>query len=275
MPQRPVRLIASDLDGTLIPPPSAPDPTAGVATFREAARRAGLPVAYVTGRDHSLALAGIEAAGLPEPDWLICDVGTQIFHRRGGGLWPDPRYRDRMVEAFQGLEAEAIRKAVTGLHGLVLQPEAKQGEFKVSFTLPPSGTGDPPTSLRRDLMERLGGMDAPVAVVWSVDVEDGAGLVDILPRGVAKDRALRHLQEEAGMAMDQVVYAGDSGNDLAALLAGFRAVLVGNAPAPLRVHVREESGARGLEEEVYLARGHYGDGVVEGLRHFGVAGDGR
>jgi hydroxymethylpyrimidine pyrophosphatase-like HAD family hydrolase len=70
------------------------------------------------------------------------------------------------------------------------------------------------------------------------------------------------------MTDDDVVFAGDSGNDTDALLSGVRSVLVGNAPDTLRSEVRASAENRGLLDRVYFASSHFAAGVVEGLHHF-------
>jgi hypothetical protein len=72
-----------------------------------------------------------------------------------------------------------------------------------------------------------------------------------------------------------VVYAGDSGNDMAVLVSDIRAVLVQNASDSVRREARQKSGQNGNRERLYLSRGgflgmngNYAAGVLEGLAHF-------
>jgi HAD superfamily hydrolase (TIGR01484 family) len=62
-----------------------------------------------------------------------------------------------------------------------------------------------------------------------VDPFEGQGLLDFLPRDVSKAYALKWWSDYHGVSHSDVVFAGDSGNDLAALTAGFCAILVANA----------------------------------------------
>ena len=72
-------LLASDLDGTLIPLERDAQRLREVAELVDAFEASeGLLLAYVTGRHLSLAQAGIEEIGLPSPDWFVCDVGTRL-----------------------------------------------------------------------------------------------------------------------------------------------------------------------------------------------------
>ena len=67
-----------------------------------------------------------------------------------------------------------------------------------------------------------------------------------------------------------IVFAGDSGNDYAALTAGFRAILVGNAHQELAERVAEHHRRGGHSDRLYLAREHATAGVLEGCRRFGL-----
>lgn len=260
------RLLATDLDGTVIPPDWSAERLAEVEAFAAAVRgRDGLALAYVTGRHLEHALEGIRSVGLPEPDFLGCEVGTALYARRDGTYELDAGYRHAMSEAL-GADSRATARALAAHPDLELQPSDHQGEHKTSFFAPWPVAGH----LLDELRALASGVGARVGFVVSRDVDTGRGLVDALPEGVAKDRAVRYLAELLGLDSDQVVFAGDSGNDEAALLAGFRSVLVGNAPPALVERVRAETERMGRPERVYVARDRYAAGVLEGCRHFGV-----
>jgi len=278
-------LFASDLDGTLIrpvspesdgrapgrPPAQEPEPDVDVDAFKAAiATRRDLALAYVTGRHLADATRGILGAHLPPPHWLACDVGTSIYRLEEGEFVPDPEYRERMARAFAGLTADEIRKGILGMDGLLLQPEDLQTEFKISFFAPADRELPPSTELGERILERIGGVDAPVSLILSREVGTGNLLLDVLPAGVAKDRAVEHIREREGVPEEAVVYAGDSGNDRAAILAGYRSILVGNAPPELREELEAALELVGRRERLYLSRAPFAAGVLEGLRYFDV-----
>jgi HAD superfamily hydrolase (TIGR01484 family) len=223
-----------------------------------------LLLAYVTGRHLALARAGIAEVGLPPPDWFVCDVGTSIYHRARGGFEPDQRYRAAMKKAFGGLIGEQVRAAIGEIDGIELQEEEKQGDFKVSYY-----TEGRPESYIDTVRSRLDAAGADVNLVTSFDPVTRRGLVDVLPAGVAKDYAVRYLHDHSGVDEAHLVYAGDSGNDRAAMLAGYRVVVVGNADPTLKEDLTTESATRGISERIYFAEHRYARGVLEGLRHFG------
>lgn len=260
------KLLASDLDGTLIPPARV-STDAGVAELRQAVERAReLSVAYVTGRSLPLAMEGIQRYRLPAPGVLVCDVGTSVFVAEEGEWMPDPAYRALMLEALGGAGPGDARAALRELEGLELQEEANQTDFKLSYYTPGDARGEELAAAARDRLGQVGRFN----VVHSVDPVTGRGLLDVLPAGVAKDVALRYLHDRSGVAEKSLVYAGDSGNDLAAMLSGFNVVVVGNATEALKETVRAQAETRGLTERVHFAEAWYAAGVLEGCRRFGI-----
>lgn len=258
-------LLASDLDGTLIPLERDANRLREVEELVHAIESTPtLRLAYVTGRHLSLARDGIVEVGLPLPDWFVCDVGTSVYRRSGDRFELDPTYRAQMSAAFGGLSGEEVRTAVGDVEGIELQEDEKQAEFKISYYT--RGRHEP---FVPDVLARLEAAGAKVNLVSSFDPVSGRGLLDVLPAGVAKDYAVRYLHECSGVERDQLVYAGDSGNDRAAMLAGYRVIVVGNADSALKEDLVSESASRGLGAQIYFASHPYARGVLEGLRHFG------
>ncbi len=259
-------LLASDLDGTLIPLERNPQRAREVDELVAAIESTGsLMLAYVTGRHLSLAQEGIAEVGLPEPDWFVCDVGTSVYRQAHGGYEPDQGYRRAMRAAFGGIDGAGVQVAIGSIDGLDLQEEEKQAEFKVSYY-----TEGRPVEWVRSVEQRLGAAGANVNVVPSYDPVTRRGLIDVLPAGIAKDYAIRYLHDRVGVDDDHLIYAGDSGNDRAAMLTGYRAIIVGNADADLKKDLAEQAQARGITEQLYFAKHPYARGVLEGLQHFGV-----
>lgn len=263
-------LLATDMDGTVLPPERTRQRLQEVADF-SAAMAGGPEIAlgYVTGRHLALARDGIDAVGLPEPDLLACDVGTSVYRRSDAGFHLDPEYRARVLERLGNKDAISIRASLAGIPGLELQESEKQAEFKFSYYFPAGPRGD---AVVEEVRRRLtSGRDGPrVTVVSSREVGSDRGLLDILPAGVAKDFAVRYLHRLTDVEEDRVVVAGDSGNDRAVLLSGYRAIVVANAPDALKEDLRRAAEAGGLDDLLYFARQPFAAGVLEGCRHFGL-----
>ncbi len=258
-------LLASDLDGTLIPLERDSQRLREVTEFVDVLDDSvNLMLAYVTGRHLALALEGIAEIGLPSPDWFVCDVGTSVYRRTDGGFEPDEAYREAMRKAYGGLSGVEIRAAIGTIEGLEPQEEEKQGEFKLSYYT--QGRPEPYVDI---VQSRLDAANTHANLVASHDPVSDRGLLDVLPAGIAKDYAVRYLHDHSGVDEQHLVYAGDSGNDRAAMLTGFRVIVVGNADQALKKDLGIESVAQGIADKIYFAKHPYARGVLEGLRHFG------
>ncbi len=264
----PSALLASDMDGTVIPLELTPQREAELREFREAVEGVrGLILAYVTGRGLALAEKGLGEFSLPLPDHLVCDVGTSVYRRGPRGFEVDEGYAELMRETLAGLDFHEVRRHLEPVGHLLLQPEERQTEFKLSYHLP--GDRDH-REVMAEVRDHLGGLGGRVQAVYSVGAPSGTGLLDLLPRGAAKDSALRYLHRLTGVDAGTVVYAGDSGNDLAALLAGYRGIVVANAGADLLEDLEARRLDGGFPGEIHFATYPYARGVLEGCRHFGI-----
>jgi HAD superfamily hydrolase (TIGR01484 family) len=261
-------LLASDMDGTVIPLEEGPQREVEVAEFRDAVQGAPeLLLAYVTGRGIALAEKGIRQFNLPLPHFQVCDVGTSLFRREGDTFVPDPDYIAQMRSAMDGLDFKDVAEDLKPIEHLLLQPWERQTEFKLSYHLP---QGEDPSEIVADVRERLVELGAQVQAVYSVGAPSGIGLLDLLPKGAAKDSALHYLRDITGMDPEGVVYAGDSGNDLAPLLAGYKGIVVANAGGDLKEELEARMRDGGLPSEIHFSPYPYAKGVLDGARHFGI-----
>jgi maltooligosyltrehalose trehalohydrolase len=257
-------LLASDLDGTLIPRAGQAAEQAALAVLAGAYGAGCFGLAYASGRDLELVERAIAESGLPVPGWVIGDVGTTVWEWRDGAFRAVAGYAAHLAGVAADWPARRLRRQFAGWPALRLQGPAGQGEFKVSFEC---AGGDLALATAR-MRDWLAGNQVPWIAVASVDPYDGKGLLDLLPSGATKAGALEWLAARLGLARAQVVYAGDSGNDLAALAAGFRAIVVGNAEPGLWRTAAAHAGPRGAT--LFLAGGEATAGVLEGCRWFGL-----
>ncbi len=238
LPWKMIRLVASDLDGTLL----RPDWTASERT-RAALRRvrdAGVTVVLVSARSPRSVRDDAAALGIDGP--AICANGATVYDLG----------RHEIVE-HRPLSAEIATRLVTGLRrevpgvafacerGLTFVCEPAYAE---SSTYPKRDFGEeradalelaaaPATKLMArhpgvplpELMKavvRLAGPDAAVTV-------SGDNFVEVARAGVTKASALERLCGRLGVDRSEVLAFGDMPNDTAMLVWAGRGVAVANA----------------------------------------------
>jgi sucrose-6F-phosphate phosphohydrolase len=269
-----MRLLATDLDRTLLPNGSwPPDPNA-IELFNELTDRNGVFVVYVTGRNLRLAEDAIREFGIRHPHVLIGDVGTSIRRFEDGQWAMDQRWIEHVEQVCPRWDAATVREAVADLDGLREQEAEHLNPFKQSYYVDHANQ----EAIMAAVDERTKGRFDEVAI-YSFDSQSGDGLLDFLPKAATKQTALEFLAEEMGVDKQDVVFCGDSGNDVFPLTAGFSGVLVRNADEQLVEKVREAQ-AQNPALRVYFARGGFNDlngyytsGVIEGAYHYGVFND--
>ncbi len=241
-PQSPAYILGSDIDHTLT------GSAYGAKAFAKwHGRRQGL-FAVATGRSIVEARRVLRDWALPLPDVFITAVGTEIHRKQQDGHWVlDADYSDLLDRDWSpDIIKDCINKA-----GIAWQADIEQRRWKFGCF----GSAADADRLRSAL--RDAGIKA--RVVASHD-----RLIDVLPVRGGKGRALTFLAQSYGLTAADVIAAGDSGNDVDMLLACGRGIVVGNA-------LPEIAELRGLPQ-LYHARGHFAEGVLEGLAAFGLAG---
>jgi HAD superfamily hydrolase (TIGR01484 family) len=258
--------LVTDLDGTFLPLPDHPEHQSALQTFHDIRARQDMGLVFCTGRHFESALSALQEEHLPAPDWIICDVGTSVYQRTASGFTPFADYQDHLTERVNHQHRSDIETLLNSVAHLSLQVEAHQGPFKISYECETSRLEGIVAEVAALLKESGSSYD----VHGSIDPFLDCGLVDILPVGVAKAYAVIWLATHADFTPDEVIYAGDSGNDLTALSAGFRAILVANASPGLEDQVRTALGPRRAEQRLYCATASATAGVLEGCSHFGL-----
>ena len=266
-----MKILATDLDRTLLPNGSWPADAGAIDLFNELTEKHDVRVVYVTGRNLTLSEQAIREFGIRYPDVLIGDVGTSIRKYAHGQWQPDTGWAVHVKQSSPRWDAEAIRSAVAGVAGLTEQEREHCGPFKQSYYVD-HGSNE---AILKVVDERVKGRYDEV-IVYSFDSQSGDGLLDFLPHSATKQTALEYIAEEFGADKTDVVFCGDSGNDVFPLTAGFSGVLVRNADDQLVANVRKAS-ATNPELRLYFAKGdfkglngYYTSGVIEGAYHYGI-----
>lgn len=266
-----MKILATDLDRTLLPNGSWPSDPGAIDLFNELTEKHDVLVVYVTGRNLKLAENAILEYGIRYPHVLIGDVGTSI-RKYEQGKWNSHEGWDAHVKkSSPKWDADAIRSAVTGIDGLIEQEREHCSPFKQSYYVD-HGRNE---IILKVVDEKVKGNYDEV-IVYSFDSQTGKGLLDFLPQSATKQTALEYVAEEIGTAKKNVVFCGDSGNDIFPLTAGFSGVLVKNADDQLVENVKKAMN-KNPDLKVYFAKGgfrglkgYYTSGVIEGACHYGI-----
>ncbi len=260
------KVLATDLDGTVIPPSQGRDDSESLQAITRPRAIHGFGLIYVTGRPTDSVLEAIEDFDMPRPDWILSDVGTTIHKRAGESYEPFENYQQHLLERTQQMSRETVEDLLRSVEGMQLQSAPNQKRFKISYECDPDQTD----ARVAEISHRLAEAKLPFTCLGSLDPFENRGLLDVLPANVSKAYALLWLSTHADFLPDEVIFAGDSGNDLAALSCGFRAIVVSNATDGLADAVRQALLPRGLEDRLYTAKQQATSGVLEGCIHFGL-----
>lgn len=242
----PVRLFSTDLDGTLLGNPESTR-RFRLAWDNLAAGHRPLLI-YNSGRLVPDLERVVMAEHLPRADFFIGGVGTQIFDVKAGSM-----IREFDQELTQGWDPARVREIVSKFPGVTEQPERFQHSFKTSWFL---------HRATRPILEKLIAELAAAGLETNV-VYSSLRDLDVLPRNATKGNALRWLCARLKVPLNTVLVAGDTGNDSSMfLIPDARGIVVENAQPELYEAV--------VEIPAYCSRQILADGVLDGLRHYGV-----
>jgi Cof subfamily protein (haloacid dehalogenase superfamily) len=242
----PVRLVASDLDGTLLGLGDVVSDRTRAAI--RAAADAGIHVVAATGRSQWTAEPLVApVAGL---DLIVCSNGASLYDvRRGVSLASYP-IADDVIDALLVILAEELPGCLFGwetdddLHydeGFI--------EHRPFLEREPSGpllVGERPAAIRKLMVahhevQHYALLDAvlPPMPSGAVASTSGAPFVEVTGEGVDKAFGVQRVCERFGVAAEEVLAFGDNHNDIALLRWAGRGIAMGNAHEAVRVAVDE------------------------------------
>ena len=271
--KRPARLLlCTDMDRTIIPNGSQPELLSVRKQFAKFCSLSQLCLVYVTGRHLRLMEEAIEEYNLPEPDYAITDVGTKIYHRHECKWQENLAWQTMIAGAWKGKSRGQLQEALNCLTELILQEPDKQNDFKLSYYLP---LAVDEKRILHGVQQRLKALDVQASLIWSIDEAKNMGLLDILPSNATKLHGIEFLQQQLGYQPNEIIFAGDSGNDIPVLTSSIRSILVANARPEIQVQAIEGARKNGNTASLYLAvntesgmDGNYAAGVLQGILHF-------
>jgi len=266
-----MQILATDLDRTLLPNGHWEHDEHAIELFNRLTKQSEILLIYITGRNLALTEQAIQEYGVRHPDILCCDVGTSIKKYNDRQWQEEDGWIKHVRELSPGWDRTAIQQSIKGIDGIWEQGSAHQNIFKQSYYV----VHDEKDRVLQEA-ERLVSGRYDEEMIYSYDSQSGNGLLDFLPKSANKKTALDYVSEAYNAHPDEVVFCGDSGNDIAALTAGYCGVLVKNADEQLLEGVGAARKANPALR-VYHAKGgfmglngNYTSGVIEGAYHYGL-----
>ena len=250
-----IRLLATDIDGTLLNPQF--QISEGDLAALGQAHAAGIEIVLVTGRRHTFALPIAKQLGFDL--WLISSNGAvtrslvgETFHR---DLMPAETCRSlcRAMQEFRGNTVLTFDDETKGAIVLERLDEIgpsirrwveKNMEF-IEFVVPieKAVVRDPVQAMFCGTMARMNealraldaaGMDGKITVLRTEYPARDLSMIDVLNAGCSKGHALERWAAHRGYRRDEVMAIGDNHNDVEMLEFAGHPIIMGNACEELR-----------------------------------------
>jgi Cof subfamily protein (haloacid dehalogenase superfamily) len=277
-----IRLIAIDIDGTLMPSTGSKISSRNCAAL-QAAEAAGIEIVIATGRRQAYAMPLIAQVGLSEDSVMISSNGAVV--RGFDGELLDRRFLSietarRLCVALSGYQTLVFTFDREGSGSLVIE-NLKQLHTRVARWVEANrpylveiqpieraldGGEEPIQGMlcgtvaemkaaeKRLLMSDLAG---EIAMHRTEYAERDLSILDLLPPGCSKGAALDSLARIRGLSREQIMAIGDNLNDVEMLEYAGRAVVMANAGDELLLLSQQ----RGWE----IAASNDEDGVAQSI----------
>jgi Cof subfamily protein (haloacid dehalogenase superfamily) len=259
----PVRLIAIDMDGTLLPAASQTISGRNAQALR-AAQQAGVTVAIATGRRAAYTSPLLEGLGLRADTPLITSNGAAT-KTLGGDTLDRCHMEARVARGLCGLlrgfgsvvftfdrpgRGELVLEELEQAHGRIsLWVESNRNAIEVVKPLEdglPDGE-DPIQGMVAGSLEQMRAAERTLkASSWASECESvcteyparDLSILDLLPPGVTKGWAVAGLAARLGVDRKETMAIGDNWNDVDMLEWAGQGVMMGNAANELRALAR-------------------------------------
>ena len=244
MNQNQVKLIAIDMDGTLLNSQKE-IPEENIKAIQEATA-AGIKIVLCTGRPRSGIVPHFEKLGLSEEEYIIMNNGCSTYETKNWTLLES--------ESLSRSEMEELLHACEDFPGVALTFTGEKSYYVVGNEVPElvaydAGTvfteakarsleeifeegqvifqamymaeSEPLDAFQNAVQDRL---DQSYSTVRSQEY-----IFEIMPQGATKASGLKHLAEKLDINRDQIMALGDAANDLEMLQFVGQSVAMGNA----------------------------------------------
>lgn len=230
-------LLATDLDGTFL----GGDPAQKAALYGIINNHQALQLVFVSGRGLATILPLFEEPSMPKPNFIICDVGATVVN--GHSLEAVEPIQSLIEERWPG--KEKVAALLCGVTGLVPQDVPQQRRCSYFYN---DGTD------LADLKNKVQQLNCDLVL-------SAGKFADVLPKGINKGYSLQLLAKQYDFAVENILVAGDTFNDLSLFATGYKGVVVGNAEPGLM------EATAGLPA-VYHAKKEGAGGILEAMQYF-------
>jgi Cof subfamily protein (haloacid dehalogenase superfamily) len=255
----PVRLVAIDMDGTLLPNDVQKISPRNAQALR-AAQKAGVTVAIATGRRMAYTVPLVEGLELRADTPMITSNGA-VIRTLGGEPIDRCHMESRVARGLCALlrpfgalvftfdrpgRGELVLENIEQVQGRIsVWVETNRNAIEVFKPLelalldgddPIQGMVTGPVSRMRDAEKALRGshwIESCECVRTEYPSRD-VSILDLLPRGVSKGWALQQLADRLGVDRRETMAIGDNWNDVSMFEWAGQAVVMGNAALELR-----------------------------------------
>jgi hypothetical protein len=265
-------LLTTDLDRTLLPNGLQQESPGARSAFTSLVKNRHVCLVYVTGRSLELTEKAIKEYTIPVPDILIADVGSTLYHRDMKS-WQRNQEWDRLLSRdWHQVDSNGLANLLHNIPGLRLQENDRLTRFKLSYYVQDGADIEGITDSITTLFARK---KIKASLIWSHDEMANQELLDILPACADKYQALQFLRQHLKYELNEMLFSGDSGNDLEVLASDIPAVLVANARQEVVKKAKAMAAEAGNSAELYIANGgyqgmngYYAAGILEGVNHY-------
>ncbi len=241
------KFIVSDIDNTLLG--DADSLTEFVNLINELP--GGIGFAVATGRTVQSAYKVLNENNVPIPDVIISSVGSEIYYNYKGELIYSNGWDAHVSYLWK---RDKIFDLLKQFDFLKYQESDTQRKFKISYY-----TEENKENLRI-IRETLIKNKLKVNIIFS-----HGQFLDILPYRASKGKAIRYLSYRWNIPHENILVAGDSGNDEEMLKGDLLGVIVANYSCELD----PLKGGKGI----YFSNRPYAGGIIDGINYYNFLKD--
>ncbi|MBN2737779.1 MAG: HAD-IIB family hydrolase [Spirochaetales bacterium] len=240
------KILISDIDDTLIGDDDSLEKLMEILTSKK--DEIGFGIA--TGRYLESAIEILEKKGINNIDILITSVGTEIYYQ--DNFFQDKGWQAHLKKKWK---PDKIIDILSSLNFISLQKDSHtQRQFKISYDLDQN-------SDQRESIPHIHYLLNKNHLAYNLILSHGS-FIDILPYRASKGKAIAYLSNKWKIPIENIITAGNSGNDADMLTGNLNGIIVGN-------HEHELNNLEG-SNKVFFSKKTYSEGIIDGLFHFGV-----